>query len=457
MKAQRVFFSLTGVLCLVGTVQAQVNQFPDFDPYAGVRMARLDYQQPMQTPMLEDAGPNSFRPVMRTPVKKGAEAVNAPQPAPSAAPTPPPSSAYEAAAASNWSNDCGPSLPSCCGCNNCCNNNNWYAYVGGLVMGRDMPNHYWTTFNTANPANQLLYFPGADWGGGVDTRLGYWFGCGGCGDPCNACNSCGCGRFGIEAVYWGAWGLTGTNGIYDSTNQLGTVQDVGLVSFGGNALGGWFDNSRAVRLSRNDDVNNVELNFMYMPVVNNNWFSMVGLAGVRYLNFNEDLLWGTLAGTAPVGAQFGDDPTNEAYVSCDAKNNMVGFQLGSYMNFQVCNTIGIFAIPKIGIFGNHASVHNRVATGDGIVATFDDSGNALDINASKNVFSMVGSIDVGFNWAFTNHWSFIGGYRAVLATNVALGDNQIPQFFADEAGWREVKTNGSLILHGAFAGLEARF
>src|SRR4051795_5484296 len=115
MKAQRVFFSLTGVLCLVGTVQAQVNQFPDFDPYAGVRMARLDNSQPMQTPMLEDPGPNTFRPVMRTPVKgnRPTESVSTPQPTPSAAPTPPPSSAYESAAASNWSNDCGASLPSC--------------------------------------------------------------------------------------------------------------------------------------------------------------------------------------------------------------------------------------------------------------------------------------------------------------------------------------------------------
>ena len=65
--------------------------------------------------------------------------------------------------------------------------------------------------------------------------------------------------------------------------------------------------------------------------------------------------------------------------------------------------------------------------------------------------------DVGVNWAFAPNWSLVGGYRVVAASGIALGDNQIPQFFADEAGWKEVKTNGNLILHGAFAGIEARF
>jgi hypothetical protein len=69
----------------------------------------------------------------------------------------------------------------------------------------------------------------------------------------------------------------------------------------------------------------------------------------------------------------------------------------------------------------------------------------------------MGSIDVGFNWALNRTWSWIGGYRAVLVTDLALGDNQIPQFFADEAGWQNINSNGDLILHGAFTGLEARF
>jgi len=447
---------MAGVLCLAGSVQAQVNRFPEFDP--NIRTAWLNDQQPMRSPMLEDGGSGStYRPALRTPTVNTArsqETVKSPEPTPSASSAP--AGSYENAAASGWGDNCTSCLPSCCGCNN----SHFYAYVGGLTMGRDMPNKFWTTFDTANPSNQLRYFPGADWGGGVDTRIGYWFGCGACGDPCNTCcNSCGnSGRLGIEAVYWGMWGLDGHTNLYDATNQLGTVQDVGLVSFGANAISGWFDNARAVELSRNDEVHNVEINFMYLPCCDPcNRFQITALAGVRFMRFTEGLEWGTLAGSAPVGARFGDDPTNEAFVNTDVQNNLVGFQIGANMNWQICNSVSLFAMPKIGIFGNHVSAHNSVIEGDGTVATFDGSGNALNIHSSANVFSMLGSIDVGVNWAFCQNWSLVGGYRVVVASNIALGDNQIPQFFADEAGWHQVKTNGDLLLHGAFAGIECRF
>jgi hypothetical protein len=201
-----------------------------------------------------------------------------------ATPQPTPGSAYqEALNNSGWGdgygsgggcNDCG--LPSCCGC---CNN--WYAYVGGLVMGRDMPNRFWTTFEAGNPPNQLQYFPGADWGGGVDTRIGYWFGCG-CGDPCNGGCGGGGGRVGIEAVYWGAWDLNGENQIYDPNNALSAVTDVGLVSFGGAPVPTFFDNARSHRLTRENEFHNVELNFLYLPCCNPcQRFQVTAVAGVR--------------------------------------------------------------------------------------------------------------------------------------------------------------------------------
>jgi hypothetical protein len=336
----------------------------------------------------------------------------------------------------------------------CCNSSNWFAYVGGLTMGRDMPNHFYTTFDATNPANQLLYYPGADWGGGVDTRIGYWFGCG-CNNGCNSCCSCG-PRFGIEAIYWGVWGLDGQSSIYDPTNSLSTVMDDGLVSFNGTPASDFFDNSRSHELSRNDEFHNLELNFLMMPVSGGR-FQMTALAGVRFFRFNEGLQFGALAGSAPVGATFASDPADAAYLNTSVQNNLIGFQIGSYLNYQVNDRLSVFAVPKIGIYGNHITGHNELIGGDGTVATFDGNGDALNFHNTANVFSMLGSIDVGVNWAFTQHWSFIGGYRVVAATGMALGDNQVPQFFADEAGWQHINTNGSLILHGAFAGLECRF
>jgi hypothetical protein len=184
-------------------------------------------------------------------------------------------------------------------------------------------------------------------------------------------------------------------------------------------------------------------------------FQMTALAGVRFFRFDEGLTWGQFADPANPALP-GGAPT-EAIVNANVQNNLVGFQIGAYMNYQVCDRFSVFAVPKIGIYGNHIEGHNSMALSDGTVATFDNNGDALNFHNSTNVFSVLGSLDAGFTWAVTPVWSVVGGYRVVAVSGMALGDNQIPQFFADEAGWKEIKTNGNLILHGAFAGIEARF
>ncbi|HTQ40955.1 MAG TPA: BBP7 family outer membrane beta-barrel protein [Pirellulales bacterium] len=461
MTAYRAWTAMVGVLCLSGTALAQTNYLEANDPY-GVRLTRLDYST---QPSLNYSGASGGQPVVGTPASARMQA-------PATAPQAPPdnTSSSGAAASCDTCNSCGGSyenaLHNCgwgdeCGCNlpSCCCNDHWYAYAGGLTMGRTVANRNWTTYDTANNAHQLLYFPGANWGGGVDTRIGYWFGCGCCGDPCSCSNSCGpTGRFGVEADYWGVWGMNGNALLTNSTFSLGTVQDDSGVSFGTNPATDWYDNRTgspvtAVRLSRNDDINNVEVNFLYMPCCEAcNRFQVTALAGIRYFNFRDNLTWDQFTAVPPAGST-----SDEAIINANVTNNLVGFQLGAYLNYQICSRWSVFAAPKIGIYGNHITGYNAMALSDGTQATFDANGDVLHFNNSANVFSMLGSIDVGFNWAFSSNWSFIGGYRVVGVSGVALADNQIPQFFADEAGWKTIKTNGDLIVDGAFAGLECRF
>ena len=42
-------------------------------------------------------------------------------------------------------------------------------------------------------------------------------------------------------------------------------------------------------------------------------------------------------------------------------------------------------------------------------------------------------------------------------TGVALSDNQFPAFLAATGDLKDVKTNGDLVLHGAFAGVTFRW
>ena len=70
---------------------------------------------------------------------------------------------------------------------------------------------------------------------------------------------------------------------------------------------------------------------------------------------------------------------------------------------------------------------------------------------------MLAQIDLGVGWNFSRHWSANIGYRAVGITGLALADDQIPAFLAAEGDWTDIDSNGSMILHGGFAGLEFRY
>jgi hypothetical protein len=47
-----------------------------------------------------------------------------------------------------------------------------------------------------------------------------------------------------------------------------------------------------------------------------------------------------------------------------------------------------------------------------------------------------------------------GGYRAMAIAGVALSEQQIPRFISDAASIQNIDSNGHVILHGAFAGVE---
>ena len=92
-------------------------------------------------------------------------------------------------------------------------------------------------------------------------RLGYWFG------GNDSCNDCSSSRCGIEAIYYGVWGIDGQSSVASNNSDLSTMFNVGGVSFNGNAAANFFDNSRSQLVLRNDEFHNLELNFLYLPCV----------------------------------------------------------------------------------------------------------------------------------------------------------------------------------------------
>ena len=49
------------------------------------------------------------------------------------------------------------------------------------------------------------------------------------------------------------------------------------------------------------------------------------------------------------------------------------------------------------------------------------------------------------------------GWRVIGVSHVALADNQFLPYIADSAGFQRVKSNGDVILTGAFAGFSFTF
>ena len=79
------------------------------------------------------------------------------------------------------------------------------------------------------------------------------------------------------------------------------------------------------------------------------------------------------------------------------------------------------------------------------------------VNSITNCVSFLGQIDVGVEWQFARNWSTTIGYRVVAITGVGLADHQIPFYIVDTPEIADIDTNGDLVLHGAFVGIEYNF
>ncbi|MBI3468464.1 MAG: hypothetical protein HY000_36140 [Planctomycetes bacterium] len=350
--------------------------------------------------------------------------------------------------ASEWQGapceDCGSSYD---GCGDLCcapSQPAWFGSVTGLIMSRDRANALWTTFETNNNPNQLMSTQDADadWAGGAEIAVGRWW-----------CQS------GLQFSIFGLDTLEGFASVRDTNNLLSTPLDLttqtGDILIGARPAGDFFDNAREHRISRRDDIWNIELNYLYQPMLGvPSRFQVTWLGGVRWFRFDERLIFASVAGDGAVvnagGSEFGNNlGIDEAYLRSRAQNDLVGPQIGAWANYYITPRFSMFAQPKFGIYGNSISVRSHLYSGDGITA-FDYSGSKTDV-------SFLGQVDLGATIQLTDNWRLRGGYRAIAVSGIALSDEQIPHFLAAADEFQQVDSNGSLILHGAFVGADWRF
>ncbi|HIQ20363.1 MAG TPA: hypothetical protein EYH34_03875 [Planctomycetes bacterium] len=330
----------------------------------------------------------------------------------------------------------------------------WYAYGSGLAMGRNGANRLWTTYETNAPENQLMNTQdiGMPWHGGWEVGLGRLL---------------GCGTWALEASYWGLAsvdGSTSSRSVFSgpvstplivSNIQFGTDPgDPGTIIYGTDL----FDNAAVHLLRRRNEVHNIEINLIRNRLFGGyrglgcNW-SM----GIRFFRFEEALTFTSLAGDYDW-----DDDGGAWYAVLNdrVQNNLLGFQLGCDVNWDLGRRVVVYMTPSVGIYGNQINHDFQLYRGDGVVAVPDPDSGVTDtypVSNSETALSFLTQVDVGLNWAFDDAWEALIGYRVVFVTGVALADHQIPTYVVDIPEIADIDMNGDLVYHGAYVGVVCRF
>lgn len=329
----------------------------------------------------------------------------------------------------------------------------WYASAAGLVLTRDRGNglimtNDGTALSTVINSRDVM----RDWQGGWEVTLGKFIGA----------------NTAVEVTYWhtGLFHESDTQiAAAQASGQLDTPLNFGNLNDGTNDIQDLYATAAGAHMvGRANEFMNIEINLIRhscccdRPAIGSgygcgecgdcgsccrpicySWF-----AGVRLFRFYENLLFAT-----------SDDNTdfvfdaNEAYYDVRVHNNLVGGQIGGRVDYYTCGgKVGLWFAPRLGLYGNHISHESFLRTGNG---------ELFDIRSHKNDVAFLGQIDVGGDYYITDNLKLFGGYRLVGVAGVALSDEQIPQNIENAAAIADVDSNGSLLLHGAFMGLEYRW
>ncbi len=263
-----------------------------------------------------------------------------------------------------------------------------------------------------------------------------------------------CNGRGIEARYWGLFPSGRTVGMFDGMPEtyLTGFQYFLLPPDPDNLLD-FFNNADEYEIYRNNEVYNVELN----ALKNAGSFTSRGgraasyewIAGFRWFQFNEDYRFSAL--------DFSPMPNERVDYELGTRNTLLGFQLGGRSEVCVTDRLSFIGGTKIGLFNNRSCAYQRIMNENGEFAYHNGSGVDYDYWAQRDNLAMIGELDLGIAYRFSQRVRANVGYRLIGINGIALAPNQIPRNFENENEIYRINSNDSLILSGGYAGLEMCF
>lgn len=357
------------------------------------------------------------------------------------------------------------SLPSACGnlgCQSCntagCDSgcrigkhNGWFGGAYYMHLWRDDDRFGFPLATaTATPTNTVLAsgFAHMKDSSGLGVRIGKML------SPCYA----------VEGVYWQIF--PDENPAVAQASVLGDTIDSSILftgltyDNGGGAapVDNFFQASQYMSVTRTYDYRNFEVNFLRLPYTfqgMNGKARLALLAGARYFHGKESFeLF-----SDSVNEIRGDDPANEVAYLNEVENHLVGFQVGGVLNLQCSNRLSGQFGTKVGIYNNHMTQFQSVASdpgggGGAIIAAGPDAGQAFALETKKDDVAFLGEFDAGLAYCVNSSWRVTGGYKVLAVSGYADSLNQIPYTFTSLSTNGLIQDNNSLILHGIYVGAE---
>ena len=243
-------------------------------------------------------------------------------------------------------------------------------------------------------------------------------------------------------------------------NQLGTsiVGTGPTASVAGPTTGNLFNRADTHVLTRQTELNNVEFNILRNTAPRFRALSTEFLFGFRYFQFGETLLHEAI--NVPNGDPTFVGPDSIGYLS-SVENNLYGLQIGARSDYRLRSRLMMHLGFKVGAFSNQVNTRQRVdyRMPDGSivnprVAGGTLSGQNFDIGAEDDVKSILGEVDIAFSYQLSGSSRVRAGYRALGISDIAFASNQVKDDFTDASRLTTPYTDDTLILQGAYAGLE---
>jgi hypothetical protein len=304
--------------------------------------------------------------------------------------------------------------------------------VRGLVMMRDNATNQALTSNAANETVLSTRDADMDTSGGVEITLGKTLE-----DKTQR----------IETVYWGLFTKGDSAVASDAASGLNTLLNISGLSYNGfgNPLSAVFNSSANQTLTRSFEYHNVEWNFTTDMLTEDGKQSVRLLAGFRYFKADD---------------RFNLNIDDVAYSVTD-DNHLFGAQVGALWTKRKGNKLTYHIGVKTGVFFNAIDHRTKIfgAAGhafieDPAIMNWRDDFNEY---SKKTDMSFLGQLELGFDYLLTPTCQLTAGYRVMGVTGMAFATDQIPASFADAATGQPVTADGSLIMHGAYIGVDWNF